>query len=64
MGLNLVFLCAKVELSIQNSTLITTDGAMIKLTNPSKLNDLGWKHKVELEDGISMMYKWYLGNNK
>jgi GDP-L-fucose synthase len=36
------------------------DGTMIKLTNPSKLNSLGWKHKVELEDGIRMMYKWYL----
>ncbi|MFT7005004.1 MAG: GDP-L-fucose synthase [Sulfurimonas sp.] len=36
------------------------DGTMIKLTNPSKLHSLGWKHKVELEDGIKMMYKWYL----
>ena len=36
------------------------DGTMIKLTNPSKLHDLGWKHKVELEDGIKMMYEWYL----
>jgi len=36
------------------------DGTMIKLTNPSKLNELGWKHKVELEDGIGMMYEWYL----
>ena len=40
------------------------DGTMIKLTDPSKLNDLGWKHKVELEDGISMMYEWYLKNKK
>ncbi len=38
------------------------DGTMIKLTNPSKLNELGWKHKVELEDGIKMMYEWYLNN--
>ena len=38
------------------------DGTMIKLTDPSKLHDLGWKHKVELEDGIRMMYEWYLGN--
>ena len=22
-------------------------------TNPSKLNELGWKHKIELEDGIA-----------
>ncbi len=36
------------------------DGTMIKLTNPSKLHDLGWKHKVELEDGIRSVYEWYL----
>lgn len=36
------------------------DGTMVKLTDPSKLHSLGWKHKVELEDGIKMMYKWYL----
>ena len=36
------------------------DGTMVKLTNPSKLHGLGWKHKVELEDGISTVYEWYL----
>jgi len=36
------------------------DGTMIKLTDPSKLHSLGWKHKVELEDGIERMYAWYL----
>lgn len=38
------------------------DGTMVKLTNPSKLHSLGWKHKVELEDGIKTMYEWYLNN--
>ena len=38
------------------------DGTMVKLTDPSKLHDLGWKHKVELEDGIKTMYEWYLIN--
>lgn len=38
------------------------DGTMIKLTDPSKLHALGWKHKVELEDGIKEMYRWYLSN--
>lgn len=38
------------------------DGTMLKLTNPSKLHSLGWKHKVELEDGIKTLYEWYLGN--
>lgn len=36
------------------------DGTMVKLTNPSKLHSLGWKHKVELEDGIRKIYDWYL----
>ena len=36
------------------------DGTMVKLTNPSKLHALGWKHKVKLEDGIKTMYEWYL----
>jgi GDP-L-fucose synthase len=35
------------------------DGTMVKLTDPSKLHSLGWKHKVELEDGIKTMYEWY-----
>jgi len=36
------------------------DGTMVKLTDPSKLHSLGWKHKVELEEGITMVYNWYL----
>jgi GDP-L-fucose synthase len=36
------------------------DGTMIKLTDPSKLHNLGWKHKVELEEGINRVYEWYL----
>ncbi len=38
------------------------DGTMTKLTNPSKLNELGWKYKVELEVGIRTMYEWYLNS--
>ena len=38
------------------------DGTMVKLTDSSKLHSLGWKHKVELEDGIKTMYNWYLDN--
>ena len=37
------------------------DGTMKKLTDVSKLHNLGWKHKVDLQDGIAMMYHWYLG---
>jgi len=39
------------------------DGTMIKLTDPSKLHSLGWKHKVELEEGIKKMYSWYISQN-
>ena len=40
------------------------DGTMVKLTDPSKLHALGWKHKVELEDGIEKMYEWYKDSMK
>ena len=36
------------------------DGTMRKLTDVSKLHALGWRHRVELEDGIPALYKWYL----
>lgn len=35
------------------------DGTMKKLTDVSKLHALGWKHTVELHDGIAQMYNWY-----
>lgn len=38
------------------------DGTMRKLTDVSKLNSLGWKHTVELKDGIKKMYDWYFSN--
>jgi len=38
------------------------DGTMVKLTDSSKLHSLGWKHEIELEEGINKMYKWYLKN--
>lgn len=36
------------------------DGTMRKLTDVSKLNGLGWKHAVELENGIKKAYYWYI----
>ena len=36
------------------------DGTLRKVTDVSKLHSLGWKHKVELEDGIKNLYNWYL----
>ena len=38
------------------------DGTPVKLTDPSKLHSLGWKHKVELKGGIKKMYNWYLNS--
>jgi GDP-L-fucose synthase len=35
------------------------DGTLRKLTDPSKLHALGWKHRIEIEEGIATMYKWY-----
>lgn len=35
------------------------DGTMRKLTDVTKLHSLGWKHKIDIEEGISKLYKWY-----
>lgn len=35
------------------------DSTMDRLMDVSKINSLGWKHKIELEEGIKMMYEWY-----
>ena len=36
------------------------DGTMRKLTDPTKLNNMGWRHSVNLEEGIQRLYAWYL----
>ena len=38
------------------------NGAMNKLTDCTKIHSLGWKHKINLEQGIKMMYEWYKNN--
>jgi GDP-L-fucose synthase len=38
------------------------DGTPRKLTDVSKLHKLGWKHEVELEKGVEMMYEAYLNS--
>ena len=35
------------------------DGTMKKLTDPSKLNHLGWRHSVEIEEGVKRIFEWY-----
>lgn len=36
------------------------DGTMKKLQDVSKLHKLGWRHKIELADGIRQVIDWYL----
>ena len=36
------------------------DGTMKKLTDVTTLNALGWRHRVDLEEGVTSMYRWYL----
>lgn len=38
------------------------DGTLKKLTDVSKLHSLGWHHKIEIEEGIHLLYEWYLTN--
>lgn len=40
------------------------DGTPRKLMDVSKMHDLGWKHKVELEEGIQKTYDWFLEHVK
>jgi len=35
------------------------DGTMRKLIDVSKLHSLGWTHKVEIEDGVKLLFQWY-----
>jgi GDP-L-fucose synthase len=35
------------------------DGTLRKLTDPSKLNALGWRHQIDIEEGVRRMYEWY-----
>ncbi len=38
------------------------DGTMRKLTDVSKLHALGWHHRIEINEGVARLYKWYLDN--
>lgn len=35
------------------------DGTMKKLTDVAKINSLGWKHKIEIDEGVRKMLDWY-----
>ena len=38
------------------------DGTPQKLLDVSNLHALGWRHKIELKDGIASTYAWFLEN--
>ena len=38
------------------------DGTPRKLTDVTKLHELGFMHKVELEEGIKLAYDWFKEN--
>lgn len=40
------------------------DGTPRKLLDVTKMHSLGWKHNVELEEGIIKTYKWFMKNEK
>lgn len=36
------------------------DGMMRRIVDSTKLDEMGWKAKTPLEDGINIVYKWFL----
>jgi GDP-L-fucose synthase len=39
------------------------DGTPRKLLDVGRLHALGWRHRIELRDGIASTYRWYLANH-
>ena len=35
------------------------DGTMRKLIDVEKLHSLGWRHKIEIEEGVQRLFDWY-----
>jgi GDP-L-fucose synthase len=38
------------------------DGTPRKVLDVSRIHDVGWKHEIDLRDGIAQTYEWYLAN--
>ena len=38
------------------------DGNPRKLLDSSLINELGWKSKIDLNEGLAKTYKWYIEN--
>lgn len=52
----------KVSIEIENDTS-KPDGMLVKLTDPSKINQLGWKFKTNLEEGIEKTLEWFFSTH-
>lgn len=35
------------------------DGTLRKLCDVTRLHRLGWRHKIEIEEGVGRLYRWY-----
>lgn len=44
--------------------LLKPDGTPRKLLNVDRLQSTGWKHRVELKEGIKRVYSWYLESKR
>ena len=40
------------------------DGAPRKLIDVTRLENMGWKYSLDLEDGLTKTYNWYLESCK
>jgi len=38
------------------------DGTPRKLLDMTKMHDLGWKHEVDLKEGVGLSYSWFKEN--
>lgn len=38
------------------------DGTPRKVVNVNKIHKLGWKHKIDLDEGLALTYEWYQKN--
>ncbi|GBU23596.1 GDP-fucose synthetase [Fibrobacteria bacterium R8-3-H12] len=38
------------------------NGTMRKLCDVGKIQSMGWRHKIEIEEGVGKLYEWYLKN--
>jgi GDP-L-fucose synthase len=40
------------------------DGALRKLIDVTRLSNMGWSYKTDLETGLQKTYEWFLSENK